>query len=129
MKYQKSITLLNVIFMIALILSVAVKYNDPDPLLWMLVYGAGGGCCILFMLNKLHWALSAIVFTVTVFSAGMFLPDVLEAHVSIVELFQDITMKSKGVEYGREMGGLLIEAIWMGVLTVVMLRGGGLRAV
>jgi len=127
MKYHKSIIFLNVVFMIALILSVAVQYNDPDPLLWMVIYGAGGGCCIFFMLNKLHWALPAFIFTGSVFGAGMLLPEVLNGDVSFVDVFKDITMKSKGVEYGREFGGLLIQGTWMGVLTVVKLRGGGFR--
>jgi hypothetical protein len=39
--------------------------------------------------------------------------------VSVEELFQSYSMLSETVEEAREMGGLLIVAVWMGLLALV----------
>ena len=52
---------------------------------------------------------------------GTLAPGVV-GRVSPAELFQSYTMTSEAVEEGREMGGLLIVAAWMGVLAVVGFR-------
>jgi hypothetical protein len=50
--------------------------------------------------------------------AGTLAPGVV-GRVSLGELLQSYGMLSTAVEEGREMGGLLIVAAWMGVLTLV----------
>ena len=43
----------NYVMILAFLFSVIVQYNDPDPLVWMLIYGAAMIACILFTLGKL----------------------------------------------------------------------------
>lgn len=48
-------------------------------------------------------------------------------RVWVGELFQSYAMLSDTVEEAREMGGLLIVAVWMGVLALVGSGGRGWR--
>ena len=98
--------------------AAAVKYNDPDPLRWMAMYGLGMLACGLALTGRLPRLLPALVGLGALVSAGTLAPGVV-GRVSVGELFQSYGMLSTAVEEGLEMGGLLIVAAWMGVLTLV----------
>ena len=44
--------ILNYVMAAAFIFSVIVQFNDPDPLLWMLIYGLAGAACVLAMRRR-----------------------------------------------------------------------------
>ena len=98
--------------------AAAVQYNDPDPLQWMAMYGLAMLACGLARAGRLPRLLTALAGLGALVWAGTLAPGVVE-RVSLGELFQSYGMLSTAVEEGREMGGLLIVAAWMGVLTLV----------
>ena len=97
--------------------AAAVQYNDPDPLRWMAIYGLAMLACGLALAGRLSWLPPALLGLIALVWAGTLAPGVV-GRVSVGELFQSYGMLSPAVEEGREMGGLLIVAVWMGVLTL-----------
>ena len=45
----------DVLFLLMFAFSVVVQVNDPDPLAWMVIYGAAALACLLSLLGKLPW--------------------------------------------------------------------------
>ncbi len=107
--------ILNIVMLLAFLLSVFVQINDPDPLLWIIVYGLAAAACIMYHVKKLEWRYPAVLGVLTLLWAASLAPAVI-GKVGWGELVTDITMKTIAVEKGREMGGLLIIAAWMLVL-------------
>ena len=118
---SKSLTIINYIMLIAFLVSVIVQYNDPDPLLWMVVYGIATVICILAAFDRLNWGMSAVMALATL-GGAMFLAPRVIGKVAFMEIFESMQMKTIVVEYAREMGGLLIIAVWMVVLTFHLRR-------
>lgn len=106
------IYVLNGLFLVFFALAAAVQYNDPDPLLWMSIYGAGALCCALYMAGRLSTVLSGLI-------SGVCLLGVLYLLLRLQGSFVDETgQEMMGlVEETREMFGLLLIALWTGVLT------------
>ena len=97
--------------------AAAVQYNDPDPLRWMAIYGLAMLACGLALAGRLSWLPPALLGLIALIWAGTLAPGVV-GRVSVGELFQSYGMLSPAVEEGREMGGLLIVAVWMALLTL-----------
>ena len=106
----------------AFLFSVAVQYNDPDPVRWMLIYGLAALACILHLRRQLRWYLPAVVCATAFGWAASLAPDVI-GRTTLGEMFQSFEMLNTVVEEAREMGGLLIVAVWMAVLVAVSKRG------
>lgn len=57
--------IINAFFAVIFIISAVIQYNDPDPALWMAIYGYGAVVCILAfadMDNKVWHVVGLIVF-------------------------------------------------------------------
>ncbi len=113
--------ILNYIMAAMFLFSVVVQYNDPDPLVWMTIYGAALAVCVLEILGRNRWYFPAMVGAITLVWALMLVSQVL-GKVAFSELFEAWEMKDQRVEVAREMGGLLIVAFWMMVLTGIQWR-------
>ena len=99
--------LMGLLFLVA----VALQYNDPDPVQWMAIYGAAALVCLLALRGRLPRWLPALVGLAALVWAAALAPRVV-GQVAPGELF-------------REMGGLLIVAIWMLVLLAAAPRQAG----
>jgi hypothetical protein len=108
----------NLVMTAAFVFSVAVQYNDPDPVRWMLIYGLAASACILNLRGRLRWPFSALVGAVALIWALSISPHVID-KTTFADMFQSFHMINEVVEEAREMGGLLIVAFWMAVLTLV----------
>ena len=106
----------------AFLFSVAVQYNDPDPIRWMLIYGLAALACILKLRHRLRWYFPAAVGATAFGWAASIAPRVI-GKTTFGDMFQSFHMINSVVEEAREMGGLLIVAAWMLVLVVVSKRG------
>ena len=42
---------LNWIFFLIFLLGAVLQFNDPDPVIWMAMWGAAAGACLLFGLG------------------------------------------------------------------------------
>ena len=101
--------------------SAAIQFNDPDPLQWVLLYGAAGIAAALGTRgsHRFPQALPALVGVAALVWALLIGSGSL-GQVGLGGLFQSYEMKSQEVEEGREFLGLLIVAVWM--LMMVLFR-------
>jgi transmembrane protein TMEM220 len=105
----------DVLFLLMFAMSVAVQVNDPDPFVWMAIYGVAAIACLLSLLNRLPRWLPMIIATGAILWSLSILPRVL-GKVPFGDMFAAWEMKDIGVEESREMYGLLLVAAWMLVL-------------
>jgi hypothetical protein len=104
--------LLNVLMTAVFLLSVAVQYNDPDPLAWIIIYGLASALCLALALGRLRWWYALVTSVTALLWAAFLLPSFWRL-VSAAEIFESIGMKTAPVEQAREFGGLMIVAAWM----------------
>jgi len=119
---------LNGVMLLAFLFSVSVQYNDPDPIRWMAIYGAAAAVCAVELRRRTRLAYPAIVGIVALGWAASIAPRVLGV-VRFGGMFTEFEMKNAGVEESREMYGLLIVALWMGLVALAAwLRSGRRKA-
>lgn len=92
------------------VLSMAVQYNDPDPIRWILIYSVPAVYAGLAIRGIHHWTAIPV--------AVGFLWGVLYWMPGTpidnpMNLMTDVKMVNLGVEEWREDGGLMICAAWM----------------
>jgi hypothetical protein len=114
-------TAANVAMFVLFAFAVVVQFNDPDPGIWMTIYGLAACACLLAITGRARWWLTSMVGAAALAWAVTIEPRVL-GKVPFGEMFSAWEMKDTGVEESREMYGLLIVAVWMGVLTVRSVR-------
>jgi len=95
--------ILAVIFTALFVYAIYVQTNDPDPMLWYVIYGVAALASLLFILDKLPYILAVVLFLGYVVACAMMWPEQFEG-VAIGE--GDI----KNIEEGREALGMLITA-------------------
>ena len=118
---RKLVTILNPWMSVAFAIFGALQWNDPDPHLWMPMYGAATLACILAALGMLRSWISATVGVVALVWAVSLSPQVL-GHASFSDMFQSMQASNPTIEESREMYGLLIVVVWMTVLTLAFRR-------
>jgi Transmembrane family 220, helix len=104
--------------------SVALQYNDPDPIRWMLIYGAAAVASAA--LPRKRWAVG-LAFTTAIAAAiwaGLLIVQIW-GKVGFSDLWLKMSEKGGAVEVEREFGGLAIVAGWL--LIAVVLRRRQLR--
>ncbi len=120
-KPSQGLAVANYLMLAAFLFSAIVQYNDPDPWRWIGVYGLAAILSILFALRQFPWLVAAALGLVALIWAGFLAPSVV-GKTSPGAIFRSYEMKSPEVELAREMGGLLIVAVWMAVLTFFSAR-------
>lgn len=113
---SRFLTYLSYLMFAVFVLSAAVQYNDPDPLLWIFVYGGAALLTWLFIRDRLSWWVSAIAGATLLLWALVLLPEVWGV-VGIPDLFEAWEMNNMAIETAREAGGLLIIAAWLLAVT------------
>ena len=116
----------------------AFQYNDPDPFLWIVVYGLAALASILFLINRLNiyfplgFLAAGVVWAIVLFTQAEYLE--LEAAVreceremgSFLSVCDWIPQKLTSEKW-REMGGLLFVSSWMGILGLALGRSRNKR--
>src|SRR4029079_15379496 len=74
------------------LMCVVVQYNDPDPIRWMLIYGAALICCILFAMRELPKLLPLVVAVVALVWAATIPPSFWRKQIPMGEVFSMIHM-------------------------------------
>ncbi len=97
------------------LLSVAVQFNDPDPLLWISLYGLAAGISLAAALGRisLPWCAGALLLFLG--ATALWLPSLGDSRS---EAFTSFRMKAARDEAPREAGGLLLCTGWTLYLTV-----------
>jgi len=94
------------IFGLLCIISAILQYNDPDPLLWMIIYGVAALVSFGVAMNKLPYSVPLVLGILCSVGCFFVFPETFEGF----EIGQgDI----KNIEEGREAIGLLILALVM----------------
>ena len=114
-------TAANAVMLLAFGFSVAVQVNDPDPWMWIAIYGAAALVCAFELRRRVHPAIPALVSIAALAWAVTIAPRVI-GHVPFVEMFAEFEMRNVGVEESREMYGLLIVAVWMATVAAAARR-------
>ena len=109
---------LNAVMAVLFAIAVAVQYNDPDPARWVALYGSA---CILS-------AIAVVRGTTPRLAAGALAVVALGWSIIVIASVRDIAtyahmfdaweMRSATIEEAREASGLLLTAVWMGVLWI-----------
>jgi hypothetical protein len=96
------------------LLSVAVQVNDPDPWLWMPLYGFAAALAALGAAGRLPLVPNAAALGLFAVLFGLWAPSLLGARH---EAFETFHMLSPADEEPREAGGLALCAAWSAVQT------------
>lgn len=92
---------------------VAVQYNDPDPLVWMLIYGAVALLSLAAAFNYFFPRTTAVVAIAFLAATLWMSPNFL--HTSLAA-FSSVGMMNERHELVREAWGLLICFTWISVV-------------
>jgi len=99
-----SFKILGYVFAVLFTVGAILQYNDPDSLLWIIVYGVAALISLLFALNKIGFIVP-MVLGVLAFMGFVYL------YPSDFQGFDLNAGDIKTVELGREAFGLLIISI------------------
>lgn len=102
------------IMFIVLLLCVIVQINDPDPIRWMLLYGAGALLSVLAF--RRIYTPAAPLLLLAYFGIAVYLMPTWNP-AAVGDLLNQSKMINHDVELAREALGLLIAAVWMAVLS------------
>jgi hypothetical protein len=111
-----TIKICNVFFLVIYLLSTAVQYNDPDALLWAIMYLAAAVMCALQFRAKPPVWLPRTLLAISVAWMIALMPSII-GRVSLQEIFASLRMQTQAVEEAREIGGLFLVGMWAGVLS------------
>lgn len=109
---------INVIMILFLGLSAVIQFNDPDPILWTLLYGVATALAILHWAKPAHHGSIVAPIVVGLIALGwavLLLPNVLESPPSM-RIFEGMDPNFPEIEEAREFIGLLMASAWMGFL-------------
>ena len=103
--------ILNLVLAVMFVGFAFLQVNDPDPLLWIAIYGATAVLCILAAFRMFYkWVILALLVAFVVYAVLLF-PGVQEwlAQDDKSVLFDDLAkMQYPFIEESREFLGLLI---------------------
>lgn len=102
---KSALPILNGIMLVLFVSWAGFQYNDPDPLIWIAVYGLAALGCLLFFFEQLHRQAAWAYVVVCVVGALYLVVRVIADKEFIFD------------EQGREMIGLLISAGWIAFLS------------
>ncbi len=106
------------------VLSTAVQYNDPDPAIWMAIYGAASLVCLIAFSNRLKWPLPALVGLTAAVWVALWIPR-WWGKTTLSDTFGHMGMVDIAAEEARETLGLGLVVSWMALIAI---RAGRRRA-
>lgn len=105
---------LSLLFGLLFVLFAAFQYNDPDPEVWIPIYGFAAMACLMAYAGLARWWFLAAMAVLYVVAAVYQWPPAFEGF-----LFSEVGMRSMNIEMAREAGGLAICAVVMVLLSVL----------
>ncbi len=100
--------ILGILFVLLFTLSAGLQYNDPDPVLWISIYGAATLLSVFYLFGRLNQRTLLIISSIA-FVGFLFM------YPSNFEGFEVGKGDPKNIEEGREAFGLLLIAIAFGL--------------
>lgn len=100
---------------------VVLQYNDPDPLRWMVIYGAGVVISVLLPARRAAAVPGAVMAALALAWAAYLVYDTWGV-IAVSDLTSKMSEKGGAVEEGREAGGLAIQGVWLLAGSVIRRR-------
>lgn len=97
-----------IIFGLLFVLFAAFQYNDPDPEVWVPIYGFAAIACLLAYTGMGRWWFFVAMTGLYFVAAWYQWPPEFDGF-----LFSEVGMRSLNIELARESGGLAICALVM----------------
>ena len=94
--------------------SAALQWNDPDPLAWIAIYLAAALACWLPRFHPRGWTVAAAVAAISTAWAVWLSP--ILAEMRLGDLMDKMKAENPRIELSREFLGLVIIALWMGIV-------------
>lgn len=110
---------MNALALVAFLFSIAVQYNDPDPIRWMAIYAVAATACVLEMRRLDVWFFPIAIALIAFIWAGR-IHHHLPGPINFSGMFASFKMKDEGIEQQREMFGLMIVAVWMVIISIAV---------
>ncbi|MGI9551495.1 MAG: transmembrane 220 family protein [Aurantibacter sp.] len=89
------------VFGLLCVVSAALQYNDPDPLLWIVIYGVTAIVSFAFATNKVSYSVPLVMGILFLLGSFYVFPETFEG-------FEIGAGDIKNIEEGREAVGLLV---------------------
>jgi Transmembrane family 220, helix len=99
--------ILSGLMVLLFVVSIILQWNDPDGYLWTLVYAPPAFFSVTYVLGKHYMWLTLLGFVLYVLAAIYWCPPLGNLSGNFIDN-----------EEVREAGGLLVSAIWMGILSL-----------
>lgn len=108
-------TVLNIVFGLALLVAAAVQYNDPDSLVWIAVYALSGIACLAAAFGNATRPLAVVMLVICVAWGAFLFPAVPQwlANHPVSYIFDDASTTVAYMEHSRESLGLLMAAVML----------------
>ena len=110
---NKLFKIIVILFGILFIVSAALQYNDPDPLIWIVIWGIAGIVTLAFAFNRISFPIPLVMGVAALIGFFYMYPEKFEG-------FEIGAGDIKNIEEAREAFGLLIIAV---VMLALGLRG------
>src|SRR5688572_31653506 len=91
---------------------VALQHNDPDPVRWMAIYGAGALLSAALPSTRAA-VLPGVLVGLAALAWAAYLTYLVWGEIELSDLTGKMSEHGGAVEVGREAGGLAIEAVWL----------------
>ena len=119
-----AIRIVNIALTLLFVLAMGVQFNDPDPVLWVVIYGCVALISGLAVFAKLYIPLIIIAFAVCLGGSLYLMPSVFELFLNHDpgELISGMSPDRPYVEETRESLGLLIAAAALAYFYVLAKR-------
>jgi hypothetical protein len=98
--------------------SAGLQYNDPDPVIWIALYGAASAVCLAHVMQRSNRPLAILLGVISFVWAATLLPDFV-GMVHGPDLVRGMEADRPEIEAAREAGGLLIVVVTMLFVAVV----------
>ena len=95
------------LFAVLSVISAALQYNDPDPIIWISIWGISAIISFLFFLNKISFIITMIAGVLSLIGFMYLYPS------NFLGGFDLNNGDIENIELGREAFGLLIIALVM----------------
>ncbi|WMJ75473.1 transmembrane 220 family protein [Cytophagaceae bacterium ABcell3] len=104
---------LSLLFFVMFVGFCAVQYNDPDPYVWVPIYGYAAVMCWMSFKGKFNFYMLGVSAVIYLIGAAFQFPPSLVEYYEAEMSQKSLGMHALGVEEAREAGGLLISGAVM----------------
>ena len=101
----------NILFALIFLSFVYVQFNDPDPILWITIYGSMVVICAMAAFNQYPKRIYIILLVLFIGYSTLYIPSVITwlKQDDLTDLFDEIAkMEHLYIEESREFLGLMI---------------------